>query len=284
MLTQGEGLDDITHVIVDEIHERDRFADFLLILLRDLLPAHPNLRVVLMSATLHIELFSSYFGGCPVIEVGHSSCPMTKHLRCSFVNAVWVRECLQATLLKVTRRYACKSALIVVAWYVQVPGFTYPVTDMYLEDVLRLIGYQDALLGDSARRIHLSAQRPAQSKTEEQTQIPKEQREAIESAIMQAFLHGSDEHFDHLLDVSNYTHPYRMLIAMLSCLNSLVSLAGCVCTCVIACFHMQMTGANSMDGASSSACLNVAHTSTGIAIFDCCCDDGMTHWVPQALF
>lgn len=68
-LTHGEGLNDITHVIVDEIHERDRFADFLLILLRDLLPAHPNLRVVLMSATLHIELFSNYFGGCPVIEV-----------------------------------------------------------------------------------------------------------------------------------------------------------------------------------------------------------------------
>ena len=53
-----------------QIHERDRFADFLLILLRDLLPAHPHLRVVLMSATLHIDLFSAYFGGCPVIQVG----------------------------------------------------------------------------------------------------------------------------------------------------------------------------------------------------------------------
>lgn len=81
MLTQGEGLDDITHVIVDEIHERDRFADFLLILLRDVLPAHPKLRVVLMSATLHIELFSNYFGKCPVIEV----CPLvTPHKGQSF--------------------------------------------------------------------------------------------------------------------------------------------------------------------------------------------------------
>ena len=44
--------------VVDEIHERDRYADFLLILVRDLLPAHPQLRVVLMSATLHVELFS----------------------------------------------------------------------------------------------------------------------------------------------------------------------------------------------------------------------------------
>ncbi|BDA50474.1 3'-5' RNA helicase YTHDC2 [Coccomyxa sp. Obi] len=175
MLTQGEGLNDITHVIVDEIHERDRFADFLLILLRDLLPAHPNLRVVLMSATLHIELFSNYFGGCPVIEV---------------------------------------------------PGFTHPVTDMYLEDVLRLIGYQDALLGQHnggpGRRGPPGIQQPAPGKAA--ADIPKEQREAIESAIMQAFLHGSDEHFDFLLE---------------------------------------MTGANSMDEADASGCVNVVHSSTG---------------------
>lgn len=69
MLTQGDGLDDVTHIVVDEIHERDRFADFLLILLRNLLPSNPRLRVILMSATLHIELFSGYFGGCPVIQV-----------------------------------------------------------------------------------------------------------------------------------------------------------------------------------------------------------------------
>ena len=37
---------DMTHIVVDEIHERDRFADFLLILLRDALPANPHLRLV----------------------------------------------------------------------------------------------------------------------------------------------------------------------------------------------------------------------------------------------
>lgn len=55
--------------MVDEIHERDLFADFLLVVLRDLLPAHPHLRLILMSATLHVELFSGYFGGCPVVRV-----------------------------------------------------------------------------------------------------------------------------------------------------------------------------------------------------------------------
>ncbi|XP_024993448.1 DExH-box ATP-dependent RNA helicase DExH6 isoform X1 [Cynara cardunculus var. scolymus] len=60
---------DITHIIVDEIHERDRFTDFLLAILRDMLPSYPHLRVVLMSATLDAERISQYFGGCPIIRV-----------------------------------------------------------------------------------------------------------------------------------------------------------------------------------------------------------------------
>nr|CAD1828161.1 unnamed protein product [Ananas comosus var. bracteatus] len=59
----------ITHIIVDEIHERDRFSDFMLAILRDLLPAYPHLHMVLMSATIDAERFSQYFDGCPIIQV-----------------------------------------------------------------------------------------------------------------------------------------------------------------------------------------------------------------------
>jgi len=43
------------------VHERDINTDFLLILLRDLLKKRPDLRVVLMSATLNAESFAQYF-------------------------------------------------------------------------------------------------------------------------------------------------------------------------------------------------------------------------------
>lgn len=43
--------------------------DFLLIVLKDLLPRRPELRLILMSATLNAELFSSYFGGAPMIHI-----------------------------------------------------------------------------------------------------------------------------------------------------------------------------------------------------------------------
>ena len=44
-------------------------TDFLLVLLRDMVNAFPDLRVVLMSATVDTTLFTDYFGKCQVVEV-----------------------------------------------------------------------------------------------------------------------------------------------------------------------------------------------------------------------
>ncbi|KAL8564469.1 hypothetical protein ACOMHN_017611 [Nucella lapillus] len=80
-----------THIILDEIHERDLQSDFLMIILKDLLPRRPDLKVILMSATLNAEMFSKYFHGSPMINI---------------------------------------------------PGFTYPVHEYLLEDVLEITKYQ----------------------------------------------------------------------------------------------------------------------------------------------
>lgn len=70
-------LSNITHVIVDEIHERDRFSDYLLISLRDILKTYKNLKVILMSAALNVDLFKTYFGNsCPFIQVSGSCYPV----------------------------------------------------------------------------------------------------------------------------------------------------------------------------------------------------------------
>lgn len=78
-------LQSVSHVIVDEVHERSTDSDLLLLLLRDVLKANPRLRVVLMSATIKAETFTEYFGGAP---------------------------------------YFC------------IPGRTYPVRDVYLEELV----------------------------------------------------------------------------------------------------------------------------------------------------
>ena len=50
------------HFLVDEIHERDVNTDFMLVVIRDMVHTYPDIRVVLMSATIDTTLFSEYFG------------------------------------------------------------------------------------------------------------------------------------------------------------------------------------------------------------------------------
>ncbi|KAF7233194.1 hypothetical protein EG68_06116 [Paragonimus skrjabini miyazakii] len=51
------------------VHERHWQTDCLLGLVKCLVSARPELRVVLMSATINVKLFSSFFNDCPIIEV-----------------------------------------------------------------------------------------------------------------------------------------------------------------------------------------------------------------------
>ncbi|PWA42003.1 hypothetical protein CTI12_AA548740 [Artemisia annua] len=90
-LLSDHNLHGVTHVFVDEIHERGMNEDFLLIVLKELLSRRRDLRLILMSATLNAELFSNYFGGAPMIHI---------------------------------------------------PGFTHPVREHFLEDVLEITGYK----------------------------------------------------------------------------------------------------------------------------------------------
>lgn len=64
-------------LIVDEVHERHLHNDFLLGVLRGLLPRRPDLKVILMSATINISLFSSYFSHAPVVQVPGRLFPIT---------------------------------------------------------------------------------------------------------------------------------------------------------------------------------------------------------------
>lgn len=83
-------LTDYSHLILDEIHERDVMSDFLITIIKQIITHRKDLKVILMSATLNSEQFSKYFNGCPQINI---------------------------------------------------PGFTYPVEEFYLEDVIERTGF-----------------------------------------------------------------------------------------------------------------------------------------------
>jgi len=69
----------VSHVFVDEVHERDINTDFLLIILKDLLKRRKNLKLVLMSATLNADTFAAYFKGCPTVSIPGRTFPVNEN-------------------------------------------------------------------------------------------------------------------------------------------------------------------------------------------------------------
>ncbi|XP_071163439.1 putative ATP-dependent RNA helicase DHX57 isoform X5 [Mytilus edulis] len=72
-------LEGVSHIIIDEVHERSQESDFLIMYLRDVLYTRPDLKIILMSATLNADLFSAYFNGCPVIDIPGRTFPVDQY-------------------------------------------------------------------------------------------------------------------------------------------------------------------------------------------------------------
>lgn len=75
-LQRNADLKGVTHLIIDEVHERDCTTDFLLILIKRLLTRRKDLRVIFMSASMDASLFARYFDNCPIISVSGRCFPV----------------------------------------------------------------------------------------------------------------------------------------------------------------------------------------------------------------
>lgn len=68
-------------IIIDEAHERSLNIDFLLGYLKQLLPARPDLKLIVTSATINAQRFSAHFDDAPVIEVSGRVYPVEVRYR-----------------------------------------------------------------------------------------------------------------------------------------------------------------------------------------------------------
>ncbi|MDR2516125.1 MAG: ATP-dependent RNA helicase [Spirochaetaceae bacterium] len=64
-------------LVVDEAHERSLNIDFILGLLKRVLEARRDFRVIISSATINAAVFSWYFGECPVVKIDAETWPVT---------------------------------------------------------------------------------------------------------------------------------------------------------------------------------------------------------------
>lgn len=78
ILTDGTLLQEMKHdrwlssysvLLLDEAHERTLNIDFILGLVKEILPERPDLKVIISSATLNPKAFSDYFNHCPIVTI-----------------------------------------------------------------------------------------------------------------------------------------------------------------------------------------------------------------------
>lgn len=79
-LQSDSRLSSVSHIVLDEIHERNLQSDVLMTVIKDLLHFRSDLKVILMSATLNAEKFSEYFGNCPMIHIPGFTFPVVEYL------------------------------------------------------------------------------------------------------------------------------------------------------------------------------------------------------------
>lgn len=136
-LNPDEVMDNVSHLVIDEVHERDMLIDFLLISLKENVKRRQalgksNPRVVLMSATMDTALFASYFKS-NVAGESTLDCPS-----------------------------------------LSVPGRTFPVKERYLDEVLKDMSASDSQAGLKAMHADLDTKAYLDAETRFRNENPTE--------------------------------------------------------------------------------------------------------------
>ena len=80
-IQQDRFLNQYDTIIIDEAHERSLNIDFILGILKQLLPKRPDLKLIITSATIDPERFSKHFDDAPIIQVSGRTFPVEMRYR-----------------------------------------------------------------------------------------------------------------------------------------------------------------------------------------------------------
>ena len=86
-------------IIIDEAHERSLNIDFLLGYLKNLLPKRADLKLIITSATIDIDKFSSHFNDAPIIKVSGRTYPVETVYRPLQITNGEIKESIEEAIL-----------------------------------------------------------------------------------------------------------------------------------------------------------------------------------------
>ena len=89
-------------LMIDEAHERTLNIDFILGLIKQLLPDRPEMKVIISSATLNPRAFAKYFANCPIVSIDTPVYPVKVHYVPPVIEGN--DEAMLRTINEVTRR------------------------------------------------------------------------------------------------------------------------------------------------------------------------------------
>ncbi|PNY01570.1 putative pre-mRNA-splicing factor ATP-dependent RNA helicase-like protein, partial [Trifolium pratense] len=121
-------------IILDEAHERTLATDVLFGLLKEVLKNRPDLKLVVMSATLEAEKFQGYFFGAPLMKV-----PGRLHPVEIFYTQEPERDYMEAAIRTVVQIHMCEPAGDILVFL---------TGEEEIEDACRRISKEVANLGD----------------------------------------------------------------------------------------------------------------------------------------
>lgn len=73
---------------MDDVHVRDIYTDFIMLILRDMVEAYPEFRVVLLATNVDVALVRKYFKSCPEIQIPGQPYP----IQGKYKTIIFVRE------------------------------------------------------------------------------------------------------------------------------------------------------------------------------------------------
>ncbi|KAF9592683.1 hypothetical protein IFM89_016760 [Coptis chinensis] len=121
-------------IVLDEAHERTLATDVLFGLLKEVLRNRPDLKLVVMSATLEAEKFQAYFSGAPLMKV-----PGRLHPVEIFYTQDPERDYLEAAIRTVVQIHMCEPAGDILVFL---------TGEEEIEDACRKINKEVANLGE----------------------------------------------------------------------------------------------------------------------------------------
>ncbi|KOO26701.1 putative ATP-dependent RNA helicase dhx36 isoform 2 [Chrysochromulina tobinii] len=114
----------------EQVHERSLQSDFLLIILRDLVRRRPSIRIILMSATVNASMFSNYFA----VRILDDEAEETKVTKLTNQDD----EAEVGLPIMVAPTFQIRTS---PAPSLHIPGFTHPVEEHWLEEILMMTGF-----------------------------------------------------------------------------------------------------------------------------------------------